>query len=217
MKLLRWGAPVHEKPGGLGSDGQRRDVPMLLDDIGPAQLSPRTLAALALLGCGSIAAGALGRALRHSVQRDRQDRLRRAQLCRPCSRGRLAPAAQAGLDKGKGCDTFAPLGPWLVTSDKIANPQDLSLWLELNGQRVQNSSTCQWAFSIAALGSYISRFMSLQPGDVISTGTPPGVGLGQKLEPWFLKTGDRMSLGIQGLGLQEQRGVAAHALHKPQA
>ncbi|MDB6116698.1 MAG: ureidoglycolate lyase [Verrucomicrobiaceae bacterium] len=107
--------------------------------------------------------------------------------------------------KGKSADTFAPLGPWLVTPDEIADPQDLGLWLKLNGRTMQDSSTRQMAFGVATLISYISRFMTLLPGDVISTGTPPGVGLGQK-PPLYLVPGDVVELGITGLG--EQRQVA---------
>ena len=106
-------------------------------------------------------------------------------------------------DKGKGYDTFGPLGPWLVTRDEVPDPQDLHLWLELNGQRVQDGSTANMVFGCAELVSYISRFMTLLPGDVIVTGTPPGVGLGMK-PPRFLQAGDSLRLGIDGLGVQEQ-------------
>jgi 2,4-diketo-3-deoxy-L-fuconate hydrolase len=110
-------------------------------------------------------------------------------------------------DKGKGCDTFGPIGPWLVTADEIADPCDLAMWLEVNGTRFQDGSTATMVYRPAFLVSYVSRFMSLQPGDVISTGTPPGVGMGQK-PPIFLRAGDRMELGIEGLGMQHQRVVA---------
>jgi 2,4-diketo-3-deoxy-L-fuconate hydrolase len=110
--------------------------------------------------------------------------------------------------KGKSCDTFAPLGPWLVTRDEIADPQALSMWLEVNGHRYQNGNTRTMIFDVATLVSHISRYMTLEPGDVISTGTPPGVGLGQK-PPVYLKPGDVMELGIAGLGTQRQRAVAA--------
>jgi 2-keto-4-pentenoate hydratase/2-oxohepta-3-ene-1,7-dioic acid hydratase in catechol pathway len=113
-------------------------------------------------------------------------------------------------DKGKGCDTFAPLGPWLVTADEIHDPQNLDLWLEVDGHRFQNGNTRTMIFSVAQLVSYISQFFSLHPGDVISTGTPPGVGLGQN-PPRYLKTGQTMRLGITGLGVQHQRVVAASA------
>ncbi|VWB69421.1 ureidoglycolate lyase [Burkholderia lata] len=112
-------------------------------------------------------------------------------------------------DKGKGCDTFGPLGPWLVTRDEIPDPQSLRLWLEVDGKRYQDGSTRTMIFDVATLVSYISQFMSLQPGDVISTGTPPGVGLGQKPEPVFLRAGQTMRLGIDGLGEQQQSTVAA--------
>ncbi len=112
-------------------------------------------------------------------------------------------------DKGKGHDTFGPLGPWLVTTDEVIDPHALNLWLEVDGHRYQDSSTAQMIFRIPALVSYISRFMSLQPGDVISTGTPPGVGMGLKPKPSYLKHGQTMRVGIEGLGVQTQRTVAA--------
>ena len=107
-------------------------------------------------------------------------------------------------DKGKGCDTFGPIGPWLVTADEVADPQQLAMWLEVNGHRHQNGSTRTMVFGVAHLVSYISRFMTLYPGDLITTGTPPGVGMGHKPQPQFLKAGDKMKLGIQGLGEQNQ-------------
>src|SRR3990167_6854661 len=107
-------------------------------------------------------------------------------------------------DKGKGCDTFGPIGPWLVTADEVADPQQLRLWLEVNGHRHQDGSTRTMVFGVAHLVSYISRFMTLYPGDLITTGTPPGVGMGHKPQPLFLKPGDKMRLGIDGLGEQNQ-------------
>jgi 2-keto-4-pentenoate hydratase/2-oxohepta-3-ene-1,7-dioic acid hydratase in catechol pathway len=107
-------------------------------------------------------------------------------------------------DKGKGCDTFGPVGPWMVTADEVPDPQALALWLEVNGKRVQNGSTKTMIFSVAHLVSYISRFMTLYPGDLISTGTPPGVGMGHKPTPVYLKPGDTMRVGIEGLGEQQQ-------------
>jgi 2-keto-4-pentenoate hydratase/2-oxohepta-3-ene-1,7-dioic acid hydratase in catechol pathway len=108
--------------------------------------------------------------------------------------------------KGKMAPTFGPLGPWLVTSDEIADVQNLRLWLELNGQRIQDSSTSDMIFTVAKIVSDTSQYVVLQPGDVITTGTPPGVGLGMK-PPKFLKAGDVMRLGVEGLGVQEQRVV----------
>jgi ureidoglycolate lyase len=110
-------------------------------------------------------------------------------------------------DKGKGCDTFGPTGPWLVTKDEVADPQNLAMWLEVDGHRYQNGSTKTMIFNVPKLVSYLSHFMSLQPGDVISTGTPPGVGMGQKPDPIYLKPGQVMRLGIAGLGEQQQRLV----------
>jgi 2-keto-4-pentenoate hydratase/2-oxohepta-3-ene-1,7-dioic acid hydratase in catechol pathway len=112
-------------------------------------------------------------------------------------------------DKGKAADTFTPVGPWLVTADAVADPQQLSLWLKVNGKRVQDGTTSNLIFGIAELVSYISGFMTLHPGDIISTGTPAGVGLGQKPEPWYLQAGDVMRLGIAGLGEQSQTCVPA--------
>ena len=111
-------------------------------------------------------------------------------------------------DKGKGCDTFGPLGPWLVTADEVPDPQGLGLWLEVDGKRYQDGSTSTMVYPVAYLVSYLSRFMSLQPGDVISTGTPPGVGMGQKPQV-YLRPGQVMRLGIDGLGEQQQTVVAA--------
>ena len=110
--------------------------------------------------------------------------------------------------KGKSADTFGPLGPWLVTRDEVADPQDLSMYLDVNGQRYQNGSTRTMHFGVATIIAHLSQFMSLQPGDVISTGTPPGVGMGQT-PPLYLKPGDRMELGIAGLGQQNQDVIAA--------
>lgn len=111
--------------------------------------------------------------------------------------------------KGKSCDTFGPLGPWLVTRDEVPDPQNLALWLEVNGHRYQNGHTRTMIFNVAQLVSHISRYMTLQPGDVISTGTPAGVGLGQK-PPKYLRAGDVIELGIEGLSQQRQQ-VRAHA------
>ncbi|NJN05122.1 MAG: fumarylacetoacetate hydrolase family protein [Rhodobacteraceae bacterium] len=106
--------------------------------------------------------------------------------------------------KGKSADTFGPIGPWLVSRDEVPNPQALSMWLDVDGERKQEGSTSTMIFGVAEIVSYVSRFMSLQPGDIISTGTPPGVGMGQKPEPMYLKGGERVMLGIEGLGSQTQ-------------
>jgi 2-keto-4-pentenoate hydratase/2-oxohepta-3-ene-1,7-dioic acid hydratase in catechol pathway len=115
-------------------------------------------------------------------------------------------------DKGKGCDTFGPIGPWMVTKDEVPNPQNLKMHMDLNGQRMQDGSTKTMIFGVTKLVSYVSQFMTLEPGDVITTGTPPGVGMGVKKDgkpaPVFLKKGDVMHVGIQGLGEQMQKVVA---------
>ncbi|PWC78808.1 fumarylacetoacetate hydrolase family protein [Azospirillum sp. TSH64] len=115
---------------------------------------------------------------------------------------------QGQWSKGKSCDTFGPIGPWLVTKDEVPDPQALDMWLEVNGHRYQNGSTRTMVYGVAHIVSYLSQFMSLHPGDVISTGTPPGVGLGLK-PPTYLKPGDRIELEIQGLGRQRQQVYAA--------
>ena len=110
--------------------------------------------------------------------------------------------------KGKSCDTFGPIGPYLVTTDEISDPQNLSMWLDLNGKRMQDGSTRTMVYGVNFIVSYLSKFMSLQPGDIISTGTPPGVGMGMKPQI-FLKSGDEMKLGIEGLGEQTQKTISA--------
>lgn len=112
-------------------------------------------------------------------------------------------------DKGKGFDTFGPIGPWLVTRDEVPDPQNLSMWLDVDGKRFQNGNTKTMIFTVAQIVAYVSQCMSLQPGDIISTGTPPGVGLGIKPQPVYLKAGQTMRLGIEGLGEQQQTTVNA--------
>ncbi|MEE4453557.1 fumarylacetoacetate hydrolase family protein [Novosphingobium resinovorum] len=116
----------------------------------------------------------------------------------------------ATWDKGKGFPGFGPIGPWLVTADEVGDPQGLAMWLEVNGKRVQDGNSATMIFTVAQIVSYLSRFMRLLPGDVITTGTPPGVGLGQKPEPWYLKSGDLVTLGIEKLGSQRQEFVSAN-------
>ncbi len=111
-------------------------------------------------------------------------------------------------DKGKGCDTFGPIGPWLVTTDEITDPQNLDMWLDVNTERMQTGNTKTMIFGVAKLVSYCSHYMTLMPGDIIATGTPPGVGMGKKPEPIWLKPGDVMNLGIRGLGEQRQKVLA---------
>jgi 2-keto-4-pentenoate hydratase/2-oxohepta-3-ene-1,7-dioic acid hydratase in catechol pathway len=111
-------------------------------------------------------------------------------------------------DKGKGCDTFGPIGPWLVTADEVGDVQALGMWLDVNGKRMQTGNTATMIFDVKTIVSYLSRFMTLLPGDIITTGTPPGVGLGMKPEPVYLKAGDVMTLGIDKLGRQQQTCIA---------
>lgn len=119
----------------------------------------------------------------------------------------------ATWDKGKGFPTFGPVGPWLVTADEVGDPQNLSMWLDVNGKRMQDGSTKTMIFSVAEIVAYCSQFMTLEPGDIITTGTPPGVGMGQKPEPRYLKAGDVVTLGIEKLGEQRQDFVAWQPRH----
>ena len=276
MKLVRYGQPGAERAGAIDTHGVLRDLSMLLGDIGPAQLAPRTLAALAALdlsrlpavegqprlgcpvaGVGKIVCvglnyvdhareagmqppaepvlflkavtalsgpnddvrippGALktdwevelgivvGTRMRHVAEPDALAHVAGYVLANDVSERAYQTERGGQWDKGKGCDTFAPIGPWLATADEVADPHAIDLWLEINGRRVQNGSTRDFIFGVPTVLSYISQFMTLEPGDIVLTGTPAGVGLGQKPAPWFLKPGDLMRLGATGLGEQRQ-------------
>ncbi len=275
MKLVRYGQPGKEKPGIIDSAGKLRDLSGVVDDIGPAELSPASLRKLAKLdpatlpavrgkpriGCPVSGVGkfiAIGlnysdhaketgspipkepiifmKAItclqgpndrivlpRGSVKTDWEVELgvvigSRAQYVEEkdalkhvagycvvddISEREYQLERGGTWDKGKGCDTFGPVGPWLVTSDEIRDPQDLDMWLDVNGRKMQRGNTRTMIFGVAHLVSYCSRFMTLMPGDVITTGTPPGVGMGMK-PPQFLEKGDVVTLGIEGLGEQRQ-------------
>jgi 2-keto-4-pentenoate hydratase/2-oxohepta-3-ene-1,7-dioic acid hydratase in catechol pathway len=281
MKLLRYGAPGHEKPGILDGNGAIRDLSGVIDDIAGATLLPETLERLRRIDIGSLPLVPAGERIGACVGRigkficiglNYADHAAESNLpvpAEPVVFGKWTSAVvgpnddvriprgsqktdwevELGVvigkggtyieeadalshvagycvvndvsereyqierggtwDKGKGCDTFGPIGPWLVTADEIPDPQRLALWLEVDGKRYQNGNTSTMIFNVAQIVSYLSRFMSLQPGDVISTGTPPGVGMGQKPEPVYLRAGQTMRLGIEGLGEQQQRTVAA--------
>ena len=279
MRLIRYGLPGAERPGMLDAQGILRDLSMLLPDIGPAQLAPRTLAALAAIdatrlpavqepvrlacpvaGVGKIVCVGLNyrdHALEAGLQPPtepvlfmkavtalsgpndpllippgatktdwevelgvvigtRAQRIVEAQALQHVAGYVLANDVSERAwqlerggqwDKGKSYDTFAPIGPWLVTADEVGDPHAIDLWLEVNGQRVQNGSTRNFIFGVPTVVSYISQFLTLEPGDLILTGTPAGVGLGQKPAPWFLKPGDVVRLGATGLGEQLQKYV----------
>lgn len=148
----------------------------------------------------------IGKMARHVTQKAALDHVAGYVLSNDVSERAFQLERGGQWDKGKGCDTFGPLGPWLVTKDEIPNPQKLALWLDVNGQRMQTGNTRTMIFSVAKIVSHLSEYMTLMPGDVIITGTPPGVGLGMKPQR-FLKAGDVMTLGIEGLGTQTQRVV----------
>ena len=276
MKLIRYGQPGAERPGLVDTQGVLRDLSMLLADIGPSQLGPRTLAALAAidaarlpavegqprLGCpvggvgkivcvglnyrdhaleagmqppaepvlfmkavtalsgpndplhippGSLKTDwevelgiVIGTRARHVQDADALRHVAGYVLANDVSERSYQIERGGQWDKGKSYDSFAPIGPWLVTADEVPDPQNLSMFLEVNGHRWQNGSTKTMIFGVAMLVSYLSRFMTLEPGDCITTGTPPGVGMGVKPNPVFLKPGDVMKLGIEGLGEQQQ-------------
>jgi ureidoglycolate lyase/2,4-diketo-3-deoxy-L-fuconate hydrolase len=281
MKLLRYGAPGHEKPGILDRNGATRDLSGVIDDIAGSTLLPESLERLRQIDIESLpivsaderigaCVGRIGKFI--CIGLNYADHAAESNLpvpSEPVVFGKWTSAVvgpnddvriprgsqktdwevELGVvigkggayideadalshvagycvvndvsereyqierggtwDKGKGCDTFGPIGPWLVTADEIPDPQRLALWLEVDGKRYQNGNTSTMIFNVAQIVSYLSRFMSLQPGDVISTGTPPGVGMGHKPEPVYLRAGQTMRLGIEGLGEQQQRTVAA--------
>jgi 2,4-didehydro-3-deoxy-L-rhamnonate hydrolase len=150
---------------------------------------------------------AIGRPARYVEEADALSHVAGYLICNDVSEREYQTERGGQWDKGKGCDTFCPLGPWLVTREEIADPQNLDMWLDVNGQRRQKGSTRTMIFGVAHLVHYVSQFMALLPGDIITTGTPPGVGMGMK-PPTFLKPGDSVSLGIAGLGQQSQKVVA---------
>jgi len=153
----------------------------------------------------------IGKEARYVEEADALEHVAGYCVCNDVSERHFQTERGGTWDKGKGCDTFGPIGPWLVTRDEVPDPQNLAMWLEVDGHRYQNGSTKTMIFGVATLVSYVSQFMSLQPGDIISTGTPPGVGMGIKPEPVWLKPGNVMRLGIEGLGEQTQNVKAYQA------
>lgn len=150
----------------------------------------------------------IGRTARYVAEEDALNRVSGYVLVNDVSERQFQMERGSQWDKGKGCDTFGPVGPWLVTSDEVGDPQDLDMFLDVNGKRMQTGNTKTMIFTVRHIISYLSQFMTLYPGDIVCTGTPPGVGMGIKPEPIFLKAGDTMHLGIAGLGEQRQQVVA---------
>jgi len=146
----------------------------------------------------------IGKEARYVEEADALDHVAGYCVCNDVSERNFQTERGGTWDKGKGADTFGPIGPWMVTRDEVPDPQNLKMWLEVDGHRYQNGSTRTMIFGVANVVSYVSQFMSLQPGDIITTGTPPGVGMGIKPEPIWLKPGNVMRLGIEGLGEQRQ-------------
>ena len=153
----------------------------------------------------------IGKEARYVEEADAFDHVAGYCVCNDVSERHFQIERGGQWDKGKGADTFGPIGPWMVTKDEVADPQNLAMWLEVDGHRYQNGSTKTMIFGVAKIVSYVSQFMSLQPGDIITTGTPPGVGMGIKPEPVWLKPGNVMHLGIEGLGEQKQNVKAYSA------
>ncbi|RIA46825.1 2-keto-4-pentenoate hydratase/2-oxohepta-3-ene-1,7-dioic acid hydratase in catechol pathway [Hephaestia caeni] len=275
MKLCRFGNAGDEKPGVIDADGRIRDLSGVIADLGPAELAPERLRALAAIDLATLPLVAASERLGPPIAGTRQflaiglnysDHARESGMDIPaepvlftkgvsCIQGPNDPIViprgstktdwevELGVvigstasyvseadalghvagycvvddvserayqlersgtwDKGKGCPSFGPIGPWLVTADEVGDPQALSMWLDVNGERVQTGNTRTMIFGVAHLVSYVSHFMTLLPGDVITTGTPPGVGMGQK-PPRYLKAGDVVTLGIEKLGDQRQ-------------
>src|SRR5437867_4029701 len=180
MKLVRYGRPGAEKPGLIGEDGAVRDLSRVVKDITPEVLSPLGL-----------------------------KRLHVAAYCIVDDVSERAFQMEHGgtTTKGKSADTFAPIGPWLVTADEVRDPQSLEVWTTVNGESRQRGNTANMIFPVRQLVAYVSRFMSLRAGDIISTGTPAGVAHGMK-PPRYLQPGDVVAMGITGLGEQKNRVVS---------
>jgi 2,4-diketo-3-deoxy-L-fuconate hydrolase len=280
MKLLRYGPAGHEKPGILDAQGKIRALSNHCTDIGPQQLGPASLKALAAIdpatlpmvpGSPRLGVPFSGTRKFLAIGLNYADHAAESNMPIPaepviftkavsCLQGandavmipkdskktdwevelgvvigstaryveesaaleyvagyvvvddvseREFQLERGGTwDKGKGCDTFGPVGPWLVTRDEVGDVQNLGMWLDVNGQRMQTGSTRTMVFGVAKLVSYISRFLTLEPGDIITTGTPPGVGMGKKPEAIYLKPGDKIRLGIDKLGEQQQEVIA---------
>ena len=150
----------------------------------------------------------IGKTAKYVAEKDALDHIAGYCICNDVSEREFQAERSGQWTKGKSCDTFGPLGPWLVTPDEVKDPQNLAMHCDVNGKRFQNGNTKTMIFGVAHLVHYLSQFFTLHPGDVVSTGTPPGVGLGVKPNPLFLKVGDVMDLGIEGLGTQRQKCVA---------
>src|SRR5436190_547231 len=196
MKLVRYGAPGREKPGMLDGEGR-------ICDPNDDTMIPKDSSKLDWeVELGIV----IGSRARYLSKDKALDVVAGYCLANDVSE-RVFQIERAGQwTKGKGCETFGPLGPWLVSADEVPKPQALAMWLDVNGERMQTGSTRTMIFDVEYLVSYVSQFMVLDPGDVIATGTPPGVGQG-KTPPKFLKAGDVVTLGIEGLGEQRQKVV----------
>jgi 2-keto-4-pentenoate hydratase/2-oxohepta-3-ene-1,7-dioic acid hydratase in catechol pathway len=151
----------------------------------------------------------IGKLARYVPEHEAMEHVAGYCVCNDVSEREFQMERAGTWDKGKGCDTFGPTGPWMVTRDEVPDPQNLRLWCEVDGKRMQDGTTKTMIFDCRKLVTYVSHFITLHPGDIISTGTPPGVGAGKKPEPVFLRAGQTMRLSVEGLGVQTQRVVEA--------
>jgi len=228
MKLVRYGKVGSEKPGMIDSDGKLRDLSKHVDDITPSSLSQisklkkldeKKLKLVSGKQRFGPPVGDIGKFMciglnysDHAAETGAAIPEHPAlkyvagyTICNDVSERTFQKQLTGQWTKGKSCDTFGPIGPWLVTKDEIKDPQNLDLSLDLNGKRMQTGNTSLMIFTVAEIISHLSQMFTLHPGDVISTGTPPGVGAGIKPKPKFLKVGDTMELHISGLGHQKQK------------
>ena len=234
MKLLRYGAPGAEKPGILDADGKIRDLSGIVGDIDGAALSPEGLTKIKAADVSSLPVVGgdprlgdtvvpraskkldyevelgivIGKKAKYVSEADALDYVAGYCVVNDVSEREFQAERSGQWTKGKSCDTFGPTGPWMVTKDEIPDPQALGIWAKVNGETRQDGNTNTMVYGPAFLVHYLSQFFTLEPGDVIPTGTPPGVGMGFKPEPKYLKAGDVVELGIDGLGVQRQTCVA---------
>ena len=234
MKLVRYGAPGREKPGIIDADGKIRDLSRVVKDIDGAMLAAgglakirkanlkrlKTVAGKPRLGpCIGQVKGStkldyecelavvIGKRARYLSKDKAMDAVAGYCLANDVSERAFQMEHGQTICKGKGAETFGPLGPWFVSKDEIKNPQNLTMWTNVNGEKRQHGSTKTMVFDVAHLVWYCSQIFVLEPGDVIATGTPPGVAFGMKPVPVYLKAGDVVELGIDGLGTQKQKIV----------
>ena len=226
MKLIRYGEPNQERPGLLDNFGKLRDLSQIIPDLAGEYLQPDSIQRLRELDVSGLpevngnprigpCVNQIGKFIciglnfsDHAAEEEALERVAGYCVVHDVSERAFQSERSGQWVKGKSCDTFGPIGPWLVTTDEISDPQNLGLWLEVDGYRYQDGTTSTMVYGVAHLVAYLSQFFTLGPGDVISTGTPPGVGMGVKPNPVYLRPGQEVRLGVDGLGEQRQITVA---------